>query len=298
MREFIALASQGRSPIPAQVRLRRLLDAGDRLGLTAGDAVRLAVETLRALDLHGEFQPAIRDVLGSFDSGRLTTEFREPMNLYLERSAVVAVATVVCETCRPNVTLQGPDADPSAAESPKPPGAIRAAREWPVDPRDRTSSPADVAHWPERTVDGFPQITIDARIWWPGLPGWDRVKLTAYVSKSLAFAGGNFNLLIEQDGDSKPARANAVWLLRRNDVNEDLPVYELRASTWDIGSDAHNYRFLIASSSPWCGELEEYLTARWISAGKSPRGPTEFDAEPLGGRFGGDHPPIRPFVSS
>jgi len=295
-REFAELACPGRSSITVHVRLRRLIDVGDRLGMTSGDTVRLATETLRALDRHGELGPAIEDVLEAFDGGRVVTEVREPMNLYLDRSTVSALAVAVCETCRPEIRVRESDPEQSNTETepaPAPSGDAKGdvGREWP--PVGSDPAPVqfqDATLWPERTSDGFPRMTLDVRVWWPGLSEWERATLTAYVSQSLAFTGENFTLLIEQEGDSKPARTNAVWLLKRDDLREELPVYELRASTWEVGDgDALQYRFLVASSSPWCEELHDYLATRWISRGQSPTGPAEFDSVTLGG----DHPPVR-----
>jgi hypothetical protein len=254
--------------------------------MTSGDTVRLATETLRALDERGDLQPAIEDVVEAFDEGRLLTEVREPMNLYLDRTAV-----------RPNIAVRESNPEPSNTEE-----SVPAATSDESDVgRERPDGEAGVppvqlqhlAHWPERTRDGFPQITLDVRVWWPGLAEWEQATLTAHVSQSLAFSGENFTLLIEQEGDVEPGRTNSVWLLERGDLEEDVPVYELRASTWNVGDDdAHRYRFLFASSSPWCEELRDYLATRWISNGKSPSGPDEFDSATLGG----DHPPVRPFA--
>lgn len=296
-REFAELAGQGRSSITAHARLRRLIEVGYGLGMTSGDTVRLAVETLRALDQHGQFRPAVEDTLGAFDAGRLVTEVREPMNLYVDRSAVSALAVAVCETCRPNINPRDSNAEPTSIEIEPVPlhsddGGGHVEREWPHSDTDLTSIHLEHAsHWPERTLDGFPQITLKVRVWWPGLSEWEEATLTASVSQSLSFTGENFTLLIEQEGDSRPARTNAVWLLRRDDLGEELPVYELRASTWEVGDDeALQYRFFVATSSPWWEELHDYLAARWISQGKSPTGPEDFDSVTLGG----DQPPVRP----
>lgn len=294
-RDFAELAFPGRGSITVYARLRPLIDVGDRLGMTSGDVVRLAIETLRALDQHGEFGPATEDVLEAFDRGRLMTEVREPMNLYLDRSAVSALAVAVCEACRPSIPVRESNAEPARTEAePVPAGSGviggDVGRAWPVGEIDLTSVQLQhAAHWPERTTGGYPQITLDVRVWWPGLPEWEQATLTAFVSQSLAFTGENFTLLIEQEGDSQPARTNAVWLLKRDDLDGDLAVYELRASTWEIGDDdALQYRFLLATSSPWCEELHDYLATRWISQGKSPTGPDDFDSVSLGG----DHPPV------
>jgi hypothetical protein len=279
--------------------MRRLIDEGDRLGMTSGDTVRLTTETLRALDVRGDLQPAIEDVVEAFDEGRLLTEVREPMNLYLDRSAVSALAVVVCEACRPDIGVRESNSEPSNTGEPVPTatpdeselGRERLDGETGVPPVQLEH----LAHWPERTRGGFPQITLDVEVWWPGLPEWEQATLTAQVSQSLAFSGENLTLLIEQEGDVEPARTNSVWLLERGDLGEDVPVYELRASTWNVGDDdAHRYRFLVASSSPWCEELRDYLATRWISHGKSPSGPDEFDSAQLGG----DHPPVRAFAKS
>ena len=298
MREFAELAYPGRKSLTVQARLRRLIDTGGRLGMTSGDTARLATDTLRALDAHGEFHPAITEVLEAFDAGRLRTEVREPMNLYLDRSAVSALAVTVCETCRPGIAIVEPTAEPTEAVPPAAPAA-------PSDePGKRPASPGHEvevtaihrqlgALWPERNKDGFPQMTLHVMVWWPGLPNWEPATLTAMVSQSLAFSGDNFTLLIEQEGDTEPARTHAVWLLRRDDLGEEIPVFELRASTWEMGDDAHQYRFLVASSASWCHELHDFLATRWISKGLSPTGPEAFDANPLGG----DQPPVGPFVT-
>ncbi len=297
MREFAELAFPGRGSFTAQARLHRLLDIGDRLGMTSGDTVRLGTETLYALDAHGELEPAIYDVLEAFDAGRLITEVREPMNLYLDRPAVSALAVAVCQTCRPGIAMAESATEARAPEYPAAAAAEARGDVEPVRP-SQEGDPGPVQHgaaalWPERNRDGFPQMTLDVTVWWPGLPDWEPATLTASVSQSLAFSGENFTLLIEQAGDAEPARTNAVWLLKREDLAEDLPVYELRASTWEGGDDAHQYRFLVASSSPWCAELHDYLATRWVSKGQSPTGPEQFDAVILGG----DHPAVRPLAN-
>ncbi len=277
--------------------MRRLSEVGDRLGMTSGDTVRLATETLRTLDERGDLQPAIEDVVEAFDEGRLLTEVREPMNLYLDRTAVSALAVAVCEACRPNIAVRESNPEPSDTEESVPAATSDESGVGRERPDGETGVPPvqleHLAHWPERTRDGFPQITLDVRVWWPGLPEWEQATLTAHVSQSLAFSGENFTLLIEQEGDVEPGRTNSIWLLERGDLEEDVPVYELRASTWNVGDDdAHRYRFLFTSSSPWCEELRDYLATRWIRQGESPTGPDEFDSTNLGG----DHPPFRPFA--
>ena len=137
--------------------------------------------------------------------------------------------------------------------------------------------------WPERNTEGFPQMTLDVDVWWPGLPDWESATITASVTPSLAFSEENFSLLIEQDGDPEPARVQAVWLLKREDLKEDIPVYELRGSTWEGGHDVHQFRFLVATSSLWCQELHDFLTTRWVSKAQSPTGPDQFDSKPFGG---------------
>ncbi len=293
MRDFAELTRTGRSSIPVQARLRRLLEVGDSLGLTSGDTLRVAVETLRALDQRGELQPAINDVLESLEAGRLRTEFREPMNLYVDQSAVSAMAVAVCDICRPNIALDGSESDSPA--DPAVPVTVGAEPRPPLgQPSPSASEIEEALPWPEQNRDGFPQMTLDVRVWWPGLSEWEKATLTAYVSKSLAFTTENFTMLIEQNGDEKPARANAVWLLKRTDLDVGLPVYELRGSAWEIGDEPHHFRFLVATDSPWCEELREYLATRWVTMGKSPTGPEEFDAEPLGA----DHPPLHRLVES
>jgi hypothetical protein len=101
------LAYRGRSVSIGSSRVRRLLQAGERLGMTAGDAVVLATETLQEIDARGEFVPAMEAVLDAFDSGRLVTGMREPLNLYLDRAAVAALAVVTCELCRPKISVRG-----------------------------------------------------------------------------------------------------------------------------------------------------------------------------------------------
>ena len=294
MREFAELAYPGRLTLPIQARLRRLIDLGHRLGMTPGDAARLSTETLRALDTHGQLQPAIADVLEAFDAGRLLTEVREPMNLYLDRSAVTAMAVAVCETCRPTVAaaeLLDTEQEPTPAAPVNGHGEKSAspAADGAVTASERQMG----ALWPERTRDGFPQMTLQVMVWWPDLPSWEPATLTAIVSQSLAFSGDNFTLLIQQEGDPEPARTHAVWMLKRDDLEEEMPVYELRASTWEMGDTPHEFRFLVASSSSWCQELHDYLATRWINKGLSPAGPEAFNAEALGG----DQPPVGPFAS-
>lgn len=298
MRELAELAFPGRLTMPIQARLRRLIDLGDRLGMTPGDAARLSSETLRALDTHGQLQPAIDEVLEAFDTGRLRTEVREPMNLYLDRSAVTALAVAVCETCRPTVAEAEFTAEPLDLKPEQTPVApVNGSREKPPSRAAGIAVTASErqmgALWPERTRDGSPQMTLQVMVWWPGLSSWEPATLTAIVSQSLAFSGDNFTLLIEQEGDPEPARTHAVWMVKRDDLHEEMPVYELRASTWEMGDAAHEYRFLVASSSSWCHELHEYLATRWINKGLSPAGPVAFDTE----SFGGDQPPVGPFAS-
>jgi hypothetical protein len=290
MREFSQLAYPGRNSLPVQARLRRLIEVGVGLSMTAGDTARLASATLRALDTHRELAPAIAEVLEAFDDGDLRTEFREPMNLYLENSAVATLAVAVCETCRPAIAKAQPTGDPPEPVPVSPAGDAKPSRQAKAGVSATDQQLGKL--WPERTRDGFPQMTLHVLVWWPGLPEWEPATLTAVVSPSLAFSGDNFTLLIEQDGDAKPARARAVWMLRRDDLREDMPVFELRASSWDIGNEAHEYRFLVASPSEWCAELHSYLATRWITKGLSPTGPKAFDSE----AFGGDQPPVGPLV--
>ena len=291
MREFSQLAYPGRNSLPVQARLRRLIEVGVGLGMTAGDTARLASATLRAVDTHGQLAPAIAEVLEAFDDGNLRTEFREPMNLYLENSAVATLAVAVCETCRPAIAKARPAGEPPEPVPVSPAGVAErdSQPKAGVSATDRQLG----ALWPERTRDGFPQMTLHVMVWWPGLLEWEAATLTAVVSPSLAFSGDNFTLHIEQEGDAEPARTRAVWMLRRDDLREGMPVYELRASTWEIGDEPHEFRFLVASSSEWCAELYGYLATRWINKGQSPTGPKVFDSE----SFGGDQPPVGPFVS-
>ncbi|MBT8194754.1 MAG: hypothetical protein HKO63_10605 [Acidimicrobiia bacterium] len=291
MREFSQLAYPGRNSLPVQARLRRLIEVGVGLSMTAGDTARLASATLRALDEYGELAPAIVEVLEAFEAGDLRTEFREPMNLYLEGSAVATLAVAVCETCRPAIANTQPTGNPpdpvpvSPADVAEPSHQAKAG----VSATEQQLG----AQWPERTRDGFPQITLHVMVWWPGLLEWEAATLTAVVSPSLAFSGDNFTLHIEQEGDAEPARTRAVWMLRRDDLREELPVYELRASTWEMGDEPHEFRFLVASPSEWCSELHSYLATRWINKGLSPTGPKAFDSE----AFGGDQPPVGPSIS-
>ncbi|NNC92082.1 MAG: hypothetical protein HKN80_06285 [Acidimicrobiia bacterium] len=294
MREFAEQAYPGRHTLPIQVRLRRLIDLGSRLEMTPGDAARVSTETLRALDAHNELEPALADVLASFDSGRLRTEFREPMNQYLDRSAVTALSVAVCEECRPAIAEAARTAEVAAPERVE----VIAAPDGPEAPPpaeeiDVRASQQSGESWPERTRDGFPKVTLQVMVWWPGLPAWEPATLTARISPSLAFTGDNFTLSIEQEGDPEPAESHAVWMVQRPDLREKMPVFELRASTWEVGSEPHEYRFLVASSSPWCHELHDYLATRWISKGLSPTGPQVFDAE----RLGGNQPRLGPFVT-
>jgi hypothetical protein len=61
-----------------------------------------------------------------------------------------------------------------------------------------------------------------------------------------------------------------------------------------MGDAAHEYRFLVASPSPWCHELHDFLATRWINKGLRPTGPEAFDAEP----FGGDQPQVGPIITT
>lgn len=288
MHEFAELAFPARGSASINARLRHLIEAGERLGMTAGDTVRLGTATLKALDAHGELQPAIADVLEDFHAGSLTTEFREPMHLYVEESAVAALAVTLTEQCRPAIELEAPappdDPTPvTPAETPN--GQATASR----DRRSDAASFGTAALWPEQDAEGFPQMTLDVHAWWPGLPDWEPATLTASVTPSLAFADENFTLLIQQDGDARPARVQAVWLVKRADLEEPMPVFELRGSIWEGGDDAHRFRFLVASSSLWLQELHEFLATRWVSKGQSPTGPEQFDALPMGN----GRPPLR-----
>ena len=283
LKRLAYLAYRGRSLTIGSARVRRLLQTGGRLGLTTSDSVTLATETLREIDELGEFAPAMEAVLDSFDSGRLQTGIREPLNQYVDRSAVAALAVAACEQCRPDIpvrTATEPEPAPAPAAVPVEAAAVRR-------PSTEGSSSASVQidnadHWPERTPDGFPQMTLDLVAWWPGLDAWDPLRLTASVTQSLARTGENLTVLIEQPGDQRPARVNAVWLVRRSELPQSIPVYELRAVLRDGGeTDAHHFRFLIASDSEWCAELHDYMATRWISRGTPPTGPAEFD-EPFG----------------
>jgi len=291
LRELADLAFPGRGGIGVNARVRRLTDIGERLGMTTGDTVLLATETLRALDLHGELQPAIDDVFRQFDAGRLLTKVREPMNRYLDRTVVSALAVAVCEQCRPGIPVRAPVPENSKV---RPVDTVDDAPKVVREARRQTDQDSmflqQAADWPEYTLDGFPQITLNVLVWWPGLAEWEPATLTARVSQSLAFTGETFTLLIEQPGDPGPARTNAAWLLRRPDLGDGIPLFELRASTWEMVDDeAHEYRFLVASSSPWCSELHDFLAARWATRGRSPRGPEAFDAV----AFGDAAPPLR-----
>lgn len=300
LRELAQIAYRGRSLTIGSARVRKLLKEGERLGMTVGDTITLANATLTAIDTVGQFEPAMQAVLDAFDAGEITTEMREPLNHYLDRPAVAALAVFTHEQCRPGVPIavadQSNEVDHTAGRDPldQPGRAGRDVADEPVRTGSRirgsnsyrdepAGSPARIqldgaAHWPERTVDGFPRITLDVLAWWPGLARWEPLTLVASVTQSLAFSGDNFSLLISQPGDERPERTNAAWLVRREDVSFAIPVFELRASTWEIGDDdAHHYRFLIASSSDWCRELHDYLATRWISHGQNPNGPPDFD---------------------
>lgn len=283
LKRLAEVAYRGRSLSIGSARARRLLQAGERLGMTAGDTILLATETLREIDELGEFVPAMEAVLDKFDSGQLVTGIREPLNLYLNRSDVAALAVITCEQCRPSIPVRGTDQEPS-----RPPddavAVTPAAPSLRSVPDEVTAASVQISgaeNWPERTGDGFPKLTLPVLAWWPGLDSWEPMTLTASVTQSLAFTGENFTLLIEQPGDQAPARTHAVWLVARNDLSIDVPVFELRAATWEMGDDdTHHFRFLVASSSDWFQELHDFLATRWISRGSSPAGPEVF-IEPM-----------------
>lgn len=297
------LAYPGRSLAIGNGRVRRLLEAGEELGLTAGDTVRVATVMLQALDEYEEFHPAIEELMDSFDSGTLTTDFREPLHLYVEREAVAALAVAACAECRPKVPVREGAKTPVVPGDPfaepvigspvvvdlRQPDEVRNIRfEEPMDqPLDRPLEDEEfgsIADWPGETEDGDPQIALDVKVWWPGLEAWEEARITAVVSEAGDLSGDGFALYIEQEGDEKPTRATAVWLVARRDLKLGLPVFELRAASWRPGDEEPNrYRFLFASSSLWAEELHDYLAARWVSHGSSPEGPEEFD-EPFGER--------------
>jgi hypothetical protein len=283
------LAYRGRSLSIGSSRVRRLLQAGERLGMTAGDSILLATETLQEIDKRGEFVPAMEALLDAFDSGRLVTGMREPLHLYLDRAAVAALAVVTCEQCRPKVSVGGGAGSPWPDVQPAVPVQVVEPRRPTIDERTAASVQIDHAgHWPGRTAEGFPELRLDVLAWWPGLDRWTDLTLVASVTQSLAFTGDNFTLLIQQPGDQQPARVNAVWLVKRPELSDPVPVYELRGSSWEPGDEeAHHFRFLVASSSEWCEELHGYLATRWISRGQSPSGPGDF-AVP----FGQSVPPV------
>ena len=291
LRELAHLAYRGRSLTIGSARARRLLQSGTRLGLTTSDVVTLATETLRAIDEFGEFLPALEAVLDAFDSGRLQTGIREPLNRYVDRSAAAALAVATCEQCRPSIPIRtAVESEPVELAA----GPVQAGsrhRPAATEPSRASVQLDNAERWPERTPDGFPQLTLDVVAWWPGLDAWDLLRLKASVTQSLSHAGENLSVLIEQPGDQHPVRVGAVWLVRRPEVASS--VYELRAVLQDSsGEDPHYFRFLIASDSEWCAELHDYLATRWISRGTSPAGPTEFD-EP----FGASPPAVRPRIS-
>lgn len=311
LRDLAQVAYRGRSLTIGSARVHKLLKEGERLGMTVGDTITLAHATLTAIDAVGEFTPAMQAVLDSFDAGEITTEMREPLNHYLDRPAVAALAVFTHEQCRPGVpvrltaqsnggdettgseTVDSSDQTAGTNGAGEPVQRLAETVNTRLHPDETEESPAGIqlegaAHWPERTVDGFPRITLDVLAWWPGLSQWEPLTLVAQVTRSLAFTGENFSLLISQPGDETPERTNAVWLVRRSEIRSTIPVFELRASTWEIGDDdAHHYRFLIASASDWCRELHDYLATRWISHGQSPTGPPDFE-EP----YAPDPPPL------
>lgn len=286
LKRLAELAYRGRSLSIGSSRVRKLLEAGERLGMTAGDTVVLATETLREVDARGQFVPAMAAVLESFDSGRLVTGIREPLNLYLSRSDVAALAVITCEQCRPSIPVRPADPEPVEDAHADAVGVTPIGQPTRFPSSEATSATVQIdgaERWPERTAEGYPQLTLDVLSWWPGLDAWEPMTLTASVTQSLAFTGDNFNLLIEQPGDQEPAKTHAVWLVARNDLSVEVPVFELRGSTWEVGDDdAHRFRFLVATSSPWFEELHDYLATRWISRGRPPTGPEEF-AGPLQG---------------
>jgi len=288
MHELAELAFPERGSASVNARLKQLIGFGERLGMTAGDTTRLAIASLQALDQHGQLQPAIDDVLERFNAGTITTEFREPMNLYLDRSAVAALAVWLCERCRPAIEVEAsPRFDGSMADTNGAPEAQPLTATPGVDAGSAVMTSA--ARWPERDEEGFPQMTLSVDVWWPGLHDWEPATITASITPSLAFADENFTLLIHQDGDSQPARVQSVWLVMRDELPEPIPVYELRGSTWDGDDDAHRFNFLVVSTSSWLPELHDFLATRWASKGLSPTGPEQF-AWP---RLGAARPPLR-----
>jgi len=281
MHELAELAFPARGSASVKARLRQLIGFGEGLGMTAGDTTRLAITSLQALDRHGQLQPAIDDVLERFNAGTIVTEFREPMNLYLDKSAVAALAVWLCETCRPAIVMEATPRPDHAMAAPE---EARATKPLTTAPELGAGSAVmrKAAAWPEKDGEGFPHMTLEVQVWWPGLHDWEPATIAASLTPSLAFADENFTLFIQQDGDAQPARMQTVWLVMREDLPEATPVYELRGSVWDGADDAHRFSFLLTSASPWLAELHDFLATRWVNKGQNPTGPDQFQWPRMG----------------
>jgi len=146
--------------------------------------------------------------------------------------------------------------------------------EEPLSPR--------AGHWPERNQSGFPQVTLEAWLWWPETDEWENATLTATVTPATsADQFEEFHLAIEKGDGAELIKPDTVWMHERTDLESDYPVYELRVLSSDGNSGEALYRCLVSSESPWLGDLCRYLGGYWEIRGRNPRGPQEFDAMPV-----------------
>ena len=54
-------------------------------------------------------------------------------------------------------------------------------------------------HWPERNQSGFPQVTLEAWLWWPEIDDWENATLTATVTPATSDGQiETFHLAIEK----------------------------------------------------------------------------------------------------
>lgn len=81
--------------------LHRLADYGNQLGMTSGDAGRLAVTFLRRVDHHRSYDAALDDLLRAVREGRVSTLAGPPMHQFVSVDAVVNLAEMVAVAARP-----------------------------------------------------------------------------------------------------------------------------------------------------------------------------------------------------
>lgn len=136
-------------------------------------------------------------------------------------------------------------------------------------------------HWPERDGRGFPQLTVGAWLWAPGLDDWEGAVLTATVRPADSpKQKEELHLVIDLEDSSESVLPRAAWMYERIDLESDQQIYELRARGSFGVSDDDLYHCLVSSQSPWLAELCRYLEGSWEMRGQNPKGPAEFDELP------------------